>query len=140
MLIIADVKYADFTSGMKNLPLWNTYSYLEKKTISHQLEYKPMWITTYHNGYVLDGKCYGHTTSPLVTSVGTRCEKSISTDVKCHFCSSVDSANFRADLTASKKKNLLNSFWFNLFHFMNSIMLLILFCFWNWLENVLSAN
>jgi hypothetical protein len=30
VLIISDVKYADFTSGMKNLPLWNACSNLEK--------------------------------------------------------------------------------------------------------------
>lgn len=35
-----------------------------------------------------DVKCWRHLTSPLVTSVGTRCEKLISTDVKCHLCSS----------------------------------------------------
>lgn len=43
-----------------------------------------MWKTTYHNGSLPDVKCYGHSTSLLVTSAGTRCEKSISTDVKCH--------------------------------------------------------
>jgi len=48
-----------------------------------------MWETTYHIGPTTDVKSYGHTTSPLVTSGATKCEKSISTDVKSHFCSSV---------------------------------------------------
>jgi hypothetical protein len=48
-----------------------------------------MWFSTYHNGSWPDVKSEWHTTSPLVTSVATRCEMSISTDVKCHFCSSV---------------------------------------------------
>ncbi|AES86903.1 hypothetical protein MTR_4g016760 [Medicago truncatula] len=47
----------------------------------------------FHIGPIPDVKCYGHTTSPLVTSVGTRCEMSISTDVKCHFCSSEKGEN-----------------------------------------------
>jgi hypothetical protein len=78
-----------------------------------------MWKTTYHNGSLPDVKCYGHSTSPLVTSAGTRCEKSISTDVKCHFCSSdlslrVDTnlekyyssrdKNYNRDATQQKKK------------------------------------
>ena len=49
----------------------------------------PMWFDTYHNGSLPDVKSEWHTTSPLVTSVATRCEMSVSTDVKCHFCSSV---------------------------------------------------
>lgn len=51
----------------------------------------PMWKITYHKGFKPDVKCHWHTTSPLLTSVGTQCEKSISTDVKCHFCSRKDS-------------------------------------------------
>jgi len=47
-----------------------------------------MTKSIYHIGYVPDVKSSGHSTSPLETSAGTRCEKSIFTDVKCHFCSS----------------------------------------------------
>lgn len=48
-----------------------------------------MWKTTYNHCYIPDVKCGRHTTSPLVTSDGTQCEKSILNDVKCYFCSSV---------------------------------------------------
>jgi len=47
----------------------------------------PMWKTASHNCFIPDVKCCWHTTSPLATSVGIRCENSFSTYVKCHSCS-----------------------------------------------------
>jgi len=73
-------------------PLYNRCEILYFLTIGSHIKsataYR-MWFNTYHNGSFPDVRSGWHTTSPLVTSVATRCEMLISTDVKCHFCSSV---------------------------------------------------
>jgi hypothetical protein len=71
--------------------LYNRCEILSFHTIASHIKsvtVRPMWFTTYHNGSRTDVTSEWRTTSALVTSVATRCEMSISTDVKCHFCRS----------------------------------------------------
>ncbi|AES80801.1 hypothetical protein MTR_7g085130 [Medicago truncatula] len=65
----------------------NPYVLLLTTLITSRLK-NPMCKSIFHIGQIPDVKWGGHTTSPLVTSGGIRFEKSNSTNVKCHFCSS----------------------------------------------------
>jgi len=92
-------------------PLYNRCDILCFQTIGWHIKSVtayPMWVNTYHNGYLPDVRSGWHTTSPLGTSVVTRCEMSISTDVKCHFCSSVCTRIILSDTMCLCKKGWPN--------------------------------